>query len=162
MTGRMNHREPDLRNDRNDLGAHFTPGAAPPCFPRSDAMIKSMLFGRRAVSFAVWALACGVLPAAAQAGGEGNPNPGVLPPQSNAHGMSYAQWGDRWWLWNYSIPLPFNPVQDTTGAYAGVGQSGPVWFLAGTSGGNVVRTIVVPPGKSLFFPIVNNIWVNTP
>ena len=34
-----------------------------------------------------------------------------------------------------SIPVPENPAIDTTGEDCGVGQSGSVWFLAGTTGG---------------------------
>ena len=53
-----------------------------------------------------------------------------------------------------------------SGAYAAVGQSGKVWFLAGTTGSGavppVVRTFTIPSGTPLFFPIVNYFWVNTP
>jgi hypothetical protein len=53
-----------------------------------------------------------------------------------------------------------NPTLDTTGEFARVGQSGRVWFLAG--GGNVERTITVPAGKSLFFPVYNTVWWSEP
>src|SRR5262249_28289541 len=33
--------------------------------------------------------------------------------------------------------------------------NGNVWFLAGNNGGSTVRTLTIPSGKSLFFPIVN-------
>jgi hypothetical protein len=36
-----------------------------------------------------------------------------------------------------------------------VNQHGRVWFLAGNLGGTTVRTITVPRGKALYFPIVN-------
>jgi len=55
-----------------------------------------------------------------------------------------------------------NPLLDQTGANAAIGQSGPVWFLAGTTGGTAERAITVPAGKSLFFPLVNNVWICTP
>lgn len=58
---------------------------------------------------------------------------------------------------------PFdNPVSDLTGQNAALGQGGPVWFLAGTFGGRAERTVTVPAGKALFFPIVNQVWVNLP
>jgi hypothetical protein len=98
----------------------------------------------------------------ALAGGKGNQNPGVLPPNSHSHGMSYGEWGDAWWQWALSIPSDVNPINDPTGADAAIGQTGQVWFLAGTSGGIANRTITVPAGQALFFPIVNQIWVNTP
>jgi hypothetical protein len=37
-------------------------------------------------------------------GASSNLNPGVLPPQSKPHGMSYAQWSVRWWQWVFSLP----------------------------------------------------------
>ncbi len=62
----------------------------------------------------------------------------------------------RWWNWALEVPAAQSPLLDTTGEFAGVGQSGPVWFLAGTwGGGPAVRTFSVPAGKALFFPIVN-------
>ena len=51
-----------------------------------------------------------------------------------------------------------NPVTDTTGAACAAGQPrGPVWFLAGTFGGDpVTRTCRVPSGRALLFPVANN------
>jgi hypothetical protein len=61
----------------------------------------------------------------------------------------------RWWQWVFETPASENPLTDTTGQFAAVNQSGRVWFLAGNVGGTTVRTITVPSGKALFFPIVN-------
>jgi len=62
-----------------------------------------------------------------------------------------------------AIPAPSNPLLDVDGAFAAVGQSGKVWFLAGNvTGGSTTRTVTVPAGTALFFPIVNYFWVNTP
>ena len=60
-----------------------------------------------------------------------------------------------WWQWVFETPASENPLTDTTGQFAAVNQSGRVWFLAGNAGGTTVRTITVPSGKALFFPIVN-------
>src|SRR5262245_65845670 len=60
-----------------------------------------------------------------------------------------------WWKWALETPASENPLTDTTGQFAAVNQSGRVWFLAGNAGGTTVRTITVPSGKALFFPIVN-------
>jgi hypothetical protein len=87
----------------------------------------------------------------------GNPNPGILPINSTPHGQTYGQWAAAWWQWALSIPEAQNPVADTTGAFSGVGQSGPVWFLAGTFGFSVERTVAVPTGKSIFMPVHN--WI---
>ena len=89
------------------------------------------------------------------------PNPGVLPPGSTPYGHTYGEWGALWWRWALSIPIAENPVADTTGEFAATGQRGPVWFLAGTFGGSATRTVTVPAGKALFFPIINSQWTTT-
>ena len=100
--------------------------------------------------------------------GNGNPNPGVLPSDSKPYGHSYGEWGAMWWQWALSIPVSENPLFDETGEFAGVGQSGPVFFLAGVFNvsGTAERTITVPRGKALFFPLLNtaadNVGVEPP
>lgn len=106
------------------------------------------------------AVSLSVLSASAGQGNQGNP--GVIPPQASSHGLTYGQWGDAWWQWGFSFPADKNPLLDQTGANALLRQHGSVWFLAGTTGGNAERTVTVPPGKTLFFPIVNNLWINIP
>jgi hypothetical protein len=64
----------------------------------------------------------------------------------------------QWWQWGFAVPAAQCPISDTTGEFAALGQSGPVWFLAGTFGTTAERTFSVPAGKSLFFPIVNTFW----
>jgi hypothetical protein len=90
----------------------------------------------------------------------------VFPPKSKPFGETYSQWAAEWWTWALSIPPESNPVTDTTGAFAGVGQHGPVWFLAGVIAGSglstVTRTITVPEDKALFFPIINVLWTTGP
>jgi hypothetical protein len=61
------------------------------------------------------------------------------------------------------IPTPQNPLNDPTGANGAVGQSGQVWFLAGTfctdincTEGIATRSLAIPAGKALFFPIINS------
>jgi hypothetical protein len=89
----------------------------------------------------------------------GNPNPGVAPVKSRPNGKSYGEWAQAWWTWATSIPADQNPVLDTTGQFAGVGQSGHVWFLAGTIfGGTIERTVTVPTGTALFFPALNALF----
>ena len=82
-------------------------------------------------------------------------NHGVAPPDSKPYGKSYGAWGAEWWKWVYSIPAAKNPIQDTTGEFGSLNQSGPVWFLAGTFGTTVERTLTIPSGKGIFFPIFN-------
>ncbi|HEY5911035.1 MAG TPA: hypothetical protein VJA21_10575 [Verrucomicrobiae bacterium] len=82
-------------------------------------------------------------------------NPGVIPPQALPNGMTYGQWGAEWWKWVYATPVDQNPIQDPDGRFGSQGQSGQVWFLAGTFGETVVRSMTIPVGKKIFFPLVN-------
>jgi len=111
----------------------------------------------RKVSLAIAvALTLCVLSAAALAVTGGNQNPGIAPPNSSAHGMTYGEWGGVWWNWVLQFPWsgsPFNPADD--GSFTMQGQSGPVYFLSGMFGGSAVRSVTIPPGKAIFFPIVN-------
>ena len=87
--------------------------------------------------------------------GQGNPNPGVIPPHARAYGLSYAEWGAQWWHWAYSFPVDQFPPSQSGELDCGLGQSGSVWFLAGTVGqGPVTRSCTIPTGKALFFPII--------
>jgi hypothetical protein len=85
-----------------------------------------------------------------------NPLPAfAYPVDSSPFGSSYGDWAARWWEYVYAIPAAQNPILDTTGANAGVGQSGPVFFLVETFGGTATRSATVPAGKALFFPVAN-------
>ncbi|MCX9083155.1 MAG: hypothetical protein OIN83_13285 [Candidatus Methanoperedens sp.] len=90
-----------------------------------------------------------------------NPNPGVLPPDSELQGLTYSEWSAKWWQWLLGIPADKNPNLDDSGANCAEGQSGKVWYLAGTFGGPATRTCTIPSGKAIFFPIVNSVWVAT-
>jgi len=83
----------------------------------------------------------------------------VLPGGSVVEGKSIGEWTAEWWKWALGIPMPHDPLSDTTGASANGGQSGPVFFIAGTLPGapSVTRTFDVPPDKYLLFPTLN--WV---
>ena len=98
------------------------------------------------------------LPTLALAGKGDHGNPGVLPSHANSHGKSYGEWAAAWWQWIMGTPADQSPLLDETGEFAHVGQSGSVWFLAGTFSGTVERTCTVPTGKKLFFPVLNNAW----
>jgi hypothetical protein len=94
-----------------------------------------------------------------------NPNPRVIPLNAMTAGMSYGDWGAKWWQWAASPPKDVNPMNDPTGTFAANGQSGKVWFLAGTTEafptgpdtfiGKAERSVTVPLGKMIFFPIIN-------
>ena len=80
----------------------------------------------------------------------------------------YASLTALWWQWVLAQPCVnvdgtnTNPMLDSTGEFAAVGQEngiGPAnkyFFLAGTFGGDATRTVTVPAGKALFFPMINS------
>jgi hypothetical protein len=90
--------------------------------------------------------------------------PVVFSPDIPVFGMTYGQWAAKWWQWEFSLPTSENPWFDSEAKdgigqspNAGIGQSGPVYFLTGILTGEPVvkRTISVPAGKAFFFPIYN-------
>ena len=105
---------------------------------------------------AAFALLLTVIAGIAQAG------PRPLPPNANEYGVGYAGLTAAWLEWTVAVPESSNPILDSDGAFATAGQSGRVWFLTGTLGGAATRDVTIPAGTSLFFPIVNYFWVNTP
>lgn len=80
-------------------------------------------------------------------------NPGIMPPGGQAFGKSYGEWAVLYWQWAIRIPATNNPMLDVTGEFAAVGQSGPLWFLAGTTGFSAERHVTIPAGKALFFAV---------
>ncbi|MEO7324834.1 MAG: hypothetical protein ABIW82_08395 [Dokdonella sp.] len=83
----------------------------------------------------------------------------VAPAAAKVAGATSAEWSAKWWQWAMSTPPGTRPYEDLTGAQCADGQQGPVWFLAGTSGGSVVnRTCTVPKGKYIFFPVINMLY----
>lgn len=77
--------------------------------------------------------------------------PRIYPPDSEPYGLTYADWSARWWQWVSSIVETDSPLNDDTGKNCGNNQSGPVWFLAGTSGGKwYVNAKYLQEGQSSF------------
>jgi len=81
--------------------------------------------------------------------------PNVFPIDSKPYGKPYGDWSIIWWQSILSIPIDKNPLKDNTGKDCSQGQSGPIWFLAGTGGGAVKRTCTIPAGKAVMFPVFN-------
>jgi hypothetical protein len=80
-----------------------------------------------------------------------------LPPHSTVACRTLGEWSALWWAWAFSFPVNDNPLLDTTGEKAKFGDVGPVFFLAGAynASGNITRKAILPPGKFIFFPVVN-------
>jgi hypothetical protein len=82
----------------------------------------------------------------------------LIPPARQIAGATQEEWSKRWWHWALSFDDEDSPVADTDGSLCANGQSGPVWFLAGTYGSKrTVRRCSIPAGKTLFFPLINTI-----
>jgi len=112
--------------------------------------------------------------------GQGNAgNPGVMPPGSEPFGMSYAEWHVACVDWAMSMPEATNPMLNADdpgdqatatrpvwlGPYdASAGQSGHVWFLAGTykNGWVVEREATIPAGTPLCIPLQNSLVFGWP
>src|SRR6266487_5795577 len=89
-----------------------------------------------------------------------NPNPGVLPPNAHPFGKTYGEWNASWWQWLFSVPTSKNQAFETGAVDCSVGQSGNVWFLAGSfSSGTITRSCTIPAGKALFIPLLNS-WAD--
>lgn len=109
------------------------------------------------VALAAVIVVSGLMPVQMAVADSGSPPPGSLPALTA-----------EWWQWAVSIPdVPEaqNPTSDTTGASCMVGQRGSIWFLAGVgvfSGGMATRSCSVPENTTLFFPVINSVFFNTP
>jgi hypothetical protein len=80
----------------------------------------------------------------------------IVQPTEKYASKTYGQWSAAWWQWAANISEPNSPVTDDTGADCAVNQKGPVWFLAGTTGGSAVtRSCTIPADKAILFPVIN-------
>jgi len=71
------------------------------------------------------------------------------------YNTSLMEWTTKWWQWVLAIPANVNPTNDPSGKFCSTNQSGPVWYLAGTIGGDQERECTIPGGKAILIPIVN-------
>jgi hypothetical protein len=89
-------------------------------------------------------------------------NPALADQEGEAR--SFQALAAQWWQFALSIPKSVNPLTDETGQNCMVGQRGNVWFLGGVfnTSGTATRACNIPEGKTLFFPVINSIGVNSP
>src|SRR3990170_2074147 len=85
-------------------------------------------------------------------------DPGVVPLNARVQGRTYGDYAAAWWNWAIQEPEETCPLTDPTGEDAALNQRGSVFFLAGTFGGAATRTVTIPAGKRIFFPIINGVW----
>ncbi len=76
-------------------------------------------------------------------------------PSEEPFGNSYASWCEAWVKYFYSIPCNKHPLAESADDKTEPDQVGPVYFLAGTLGGTIERTVIIPEGKGIFFPVLN-------
>lgn len=95
----------------------------------------------------------------AKAGGDGFR---IVPLHSRVDSRTYGEWSAAWWQWATAYDLDHNPILDPDGSFGAQGQSGPVWFLAGTFGGSAERSVTIPAGTYIFFPLANGAWDTVP
>jgi hypothetical protein len=103
-----------------------------------------------------WACAC-MLAAVGILASACTPDPaGSALEAQKVAGVPLSEWTARWWRWADAQDVP--PYLDRDGRLCHLGQSGPVWFLAGTDGEfQPRRTCEVPEGKHLLLPVINMI-----
>ena len=87
--------------------------------------------------------------------GEWMTPPQVVAPRERAFALSYEEWTARWWQYVLGSPNDANIYTDLTGQYCGLGQWGPVFFLAGYPSPYGQRVCTIPAGKGLLIPVIN-------
>lgn len=72
-------------------------------------------------------------------------------------GKTYGEWSAAWWQWAEEFYTDSDGNMDfgTGRVDCSLGQSGPVWFLGGTSFGKAERRCTLKRNKYLFVPLVN-------
>jgi hypothetical protein len=84
------------------------------------------------------------------------PIPKIYSLNEQPFGKSWQAWTAKWWQWFFSIPKENHPAYDDTCERWHIDQHDPnVLFLAGTTGGKAQRTITIPAGKAVLFPVIN-------
>lgn len=114
----------------------------------------------------------GIAASPAVAARKAPPTAGVVSPSSTVQGRTYAQWSAAQWQWTLEQQnVADSPVVDPNPGTAAqpepvdctLGQSGTVWFLAGTTFlqgySTAYRSCSVPAGVYLFFPVIDA-WID--
>lgn len=78
----------------------------------------------------------------------------LLAPDAKVAGESFGTLTARWWQWASAQEIA--PYLDPDGRLCELGQEGPVWFLAGTSGDfTAQRECVIPLDRHILVPVIN-------
>ncbi len=82
-------------------------------------------------------------------------NTNIYLPHEHPLGRSQAEWGVEWVKYLFSFNCENFPLISTTRENFELNQNGPVYFLVGSFGGKVERSVKLPAGKAVFFPVYN-------
>jgi hypothetical protein len=87
-----------------------------------------------------------------------------IPPDQTAYGMTRAELVQSWVEWFATIPSSYypSPDKDPKGLRIGIGQHGPVWFLAPGSFASYSQSVVIPDGKAILVGGLVTVAFNTP
>lgn len=81
----------------------------------------------------------------------------IFPLDSKPYGLTYEDWGYKWWQWFVSFTADKSPLNDQTGEKCTNGQNNTdVWFLTGTGSGAVKRSCSIPEGKAILVSVAGN------
>ncbi|MCD9030225.1 hypothetical protein LDO32_00550 [Luteimonas sp. Y-2-2-4F] len=98
--------------------------------------------------------ACVLCMAGAAGGAPAAPAPRDALAAGAVDGVALEEWTARWWQWAESQWIA--PYRDPDGRLCALGQSGPVWFLAGTDGTfDALRTCTIPADVHVLVPVIN-------
>lgn len=87
----------------------------------------------------------------------------IVPSDATVAGKSIPEWTGEWWSWVVSAPVSSNPNLDETGAFANVDNNRPVFFIAGTFGGDAQRQFKIEGHQNfVLIPLVNTAWIGWP
>ena len=102
-----------------------------------------------------WCLVLAALAAISQVAHSqgGNKNAEVIPPHAKFRGLSYGEWGARFWQAAFATPIVEGDHPFISGGAFG-GEDGVV-FLAGVVGSPAEVDVVIPSGTALFIPVIN-------
>jgi hypothetical protein len=83
---------------------------------------------------------------------------GVYAPHATVRGAPLSEYAAEWWKWAFSMPIDNSALFDPTGAKGCLGDVGKVFFIGGvvSESGTAERTVTVPSGTPIFFPVLNN------
>ncbi len=70
-------------------------------------------------------------------------------------GRSWQDWTTLWWRWFLTTPKEIHPTKNCSEERSVKQQDEQVFFLAGTTGGSVERSVMILPGKGILFPVIN-------